>query len=485
MRKFFKILALSSLCILFGCTEKNETIPEWIWTDPEQNPGGSDTGEDNPGGGETGDEDQDGKKPTEPSFEGKPRYVWIDASANFQYYANDKDRIANDLKKIKKTGFTDVIVDVRPTEGTVLYRSKVAPETVELAAWVNGQYKFVKRTGNFDYLQAFIDAGHSVGLRVNAAMNTFVGGYGGMYGLHSVGPIFTGDIPSSWATVINSSDGLVSTYSQDAQGTVFLNPADPAVQEYVLKIIAEIAEYDVDGIILDRCRYDDNGLMCEFSDTSRDLFETYYGKKVENWPGGIFKAGTESLPSSLNEVQKSWLAFRAKIIHDFVEKASSKVHSINSKVRFGCYVGAWYSTYYTSGVNWASPKFDPYHEVSYRKWANADYAKYGYADHCDFMMLGCYASASSIYGSGEWTMEGFCKLGKKLLCGDTEFAGGPDVGNPAGWENGGQEALIPKTVDACINAADGYFCFDLCHIRMYDYWNAFKQGFDDYIFTTK
>ena len=32
---------------------------------------------------------------------GKPRYVWIDASANFQYYANSIDNIKADVKRIK------------------------------------------------------------------------------------------------------------------------------------------------------------------------------------------------------------------------------------------------------------------------------------------------------------------------------------------------------------------------------------------------
>lgn len=476
MKRFFAVFTVSFLCLLTACTGKDNPVPEWIWNDPPEK---GNEGGDTPGGGD------DDINPVDPSFVGKPRYVWIDASANFYYYADDKSQIEADMNKIKECGFTDVIVDIRPTEGTVLYKSKVAPETKRLAAWIKGQYKYVTRTKNFDYLQAFIDAGHKAGLRVNAAMNTFVGGYGGYYGLESEGPIFSGEIPASWATVINGKNGVVSTFSDNAEGTVFLNPANPEVQEYLLKIIAEIAAYDVDGIILDRCRYDDNGLMCEFSDISKEKFEEYYGKKLANWPGDIFKPGAESLPSTPNEIQKSWLAFRAKTIHDFVEKASATVHSVNKKVRFGCYVGAWYSTYYTSGVNWASPKFDPYKNSSYRKWANADYASYGYADHCDFMMLGCYAGTSSVYGSGEWTMEGFCKLGKDLLRGDTVFAGGPDIGNSTGFENGGQDAVIPQTIDACINVADGYFCFDLCHIRMYDYWKAFKQGFDNYISTVK
>lgn len=454
MKRNFVIFAFSLL--LFSCQEKPVKLP-WETDDPSP---------------------IIPVDPSEPSQKDrKPAYVWIDASANFQYFANDRERIASDLAKVKEMGFTDVILDVRPTEGVVLYKSKVCPEAKKLAAWVDGNYKFVIRTATWDYLQAFIEEGHALGLKVNAAINTFVGGYGGQYGLESIGPIFTGDIPTSWATEINETMGIVSTYSDNTTSTVFLNPANPEVQDYVLQILAEIAAYDVDGIVLDRCRYDDNGLKCDFSDISKAAFAKYLGKDDFKWP--VFDKGTEQLPTALTSVQKSWLSFRIKTIHDFVERAAATVHSVNPKVRFGAYVGAWYSSYYSSGVNWASPKYrtDRY----YPQWADEDYHNYGYADHCDFMFLGCYASASSIYGSGEWTMEGFCKNGRELLCGDTLFAGGPDVGNPTGWDRGGQGRLIPDTIDACIHAADGYFLFDLCHIRMYDYWDYFKLGFDNYL----
>ena len=71
--------------------------------------------------------------------------------------------------------------------------------------------------------------------------------------------------------------------------------------------------------------------------------------------------------------------------------------------------------------------------------------------------MGAYASVNNIYGSGEWTMEGFCKNGRELLQGD------------------------PDTIDACISNSDGFFAFDLCHVKKYDYWNAFKTGFDKYL----
>lgn len=409
---------------------------------------------------------------------GKPRFVWIDASANFYYFANDKAYIATEVRKIADCGFTDIVVDVRPTEGTVLWKSAVAPEARRLAAWVNGGYKFVVREASWDYLQAFIDAGHATGLRVHAAINTFVCGYGGYYGLEDEGPIFTGEIPESWAAMDNTSSGVKSSYYPGVQGTVFMNPANDDVQEYVLSLLRELAAYNVDGIILDRCRYDDTGLQADFSPESKAKFTEYLGREPETWP--VFAAGTKSLPSVMPPFQKAWMSFRVKTIHDFVEKAANTVHVVNPDIRFGVYVGAWYSSYYTSGVNWASPRYDVKKSYS---WADSDYKNYGFADHCDQMLLGCYAATSSIYGNTEWTMEGFCKLAQDIILGDAPFAGGPDVGNPTGWTQGDQESKIPQTVDACINNADGYFVFDLCHIRMYEYWNAFKKAFDNYINT--
>ena len=39
-----------------------------------------------------------------------------DIFANFPDYANSKENIAKDMEKIKAAGFTDIIVDVRPTQ---------------------------------------------------------------------------------------------------------------------------------------------------------------------------------------------------------------------------------------------------------------------------------------------------------------------------------------------------------------------------------
>jgi hypothetical protein len=349
-------------------------------------------------------------------------------------------------------------------------------------AWHKGSYVWLERTADFDYLQAFIEEGHKVGLKVNASVNTFVGGCLCPYGLGTDGMLYRDSAKKDWATVINSASGLVNTMdltnSSTDWGARFLNPASSDVQKFLLQMLADLAEYDLDGIVLDRCRYDDYGLMSDFSEESRTKFESFIGYSITNFPSDIFAPGTEDLgnPTTL---QKQWLAFRAKTIHDFIEKASAKVHSVNPDIRFGAYVGGWYSTYYTSGVNWASPKYDP--SAAGYAWASKDYKDYGYADHCDFMFIGAYASATSIWGNNEWSMQGFCTKAAGKFMGDVPFAGGPDVGNSPGFENGGQASIIPDVIDACINASDGFFVFDLCHIKMYDYWDAFKRGFDRYL----
>lgn len=412
--------------------------------------------------------------------EAKARLVWIDAAANFKDYANSKENISKDMARLKETGFTGVIVEVRPTTAGVLFKSDVEGPVTQVDAWVTGGYVWLKRTENFDYLQAFIDAGKEVGLDVYAAINTMVGGKQCPYGLGSNGPLFDGSAKREWASVVNTADGLVNCMDM-GDGTKFLNPANDEVVEYLLGILEDLAAYDVKGIILDRCRYDDYDLQSDFSDVSRAKFEEYIGTKVANWPSDVFSPGAEKLSSPATQMQKKWMEFRAKNIHDFMEKASARVHSVNPDIRFGAYVGAWYSSYYYSGVNWASPN---YNACNVYNWASAEYNKYGYADHCDIMIIGAYASTKSIYGSTEWTMQGFCNRAKTIFAGDVPFIGGPDIGNSTGFENGGQGKLMPDIVDACINAStEGMFFFDLCHIKMYDYWDDIKKGFDQYLET--
>ena len=93
-----------------------------------------------------------------------------------------------------------------------------------------------------------------------------------------------------------------------------------------------------------------------------------------------------SIPSTVPVYFRKWLEFRVKVIHDFMEKARQRVKAKNPKISFGVYVGGWYSTYYSVGVNWASPTYNT--ATAYSKWATDTYKNYGYADLMDVIDTG-------------------------------------------------------------------------------------------------
>lgn len=438
--------AVLLLCAAAGCGPEHNT-PEWKWKPPTS---------------EKGD---------------KPRFIWVDAAANFPDFADSKENIASDLAKAKDAGFTDIVVDVRPTNGDVLFKTSVVDQVKWLGAWLPGGYQKVERTATWDYLQAFIDAGKDLDLRIHAGFNTFTGGTHNSLG--KSGDLFRDASKREWATSLNLEQGIVNTLDLPSQSTKFFNPVHEEVQEYLCAMLADLAAYDgLDGIILDRGRFDN--FTSDFSDYTRAKFEAYIGGKVQNFPSDILPAGHASgMPAQQPVYMKQWIEFRAKVIHDFMEKARAAVKSVNPDIKFGVYVGGWYSSYYDVGVNWASPRYDT--SANY-PWATSRYMNYGYADHMDQMLIGAYASPGSVYGSTEWTMEGFCRLAKERTRGDCPMvAGGPDVGN---WDTADkftqqqENEAITNSVAACYNACDGYFLFDMIHLKKADQWQYVKKGID-------
>ena len=468
------MLAAGIVCTGGSCTPDNSfKTPEWETPDPKPDPVNPDPANpDNPGGG---NEDPD----TPVVKDTKPFYIWVDAAANFPDFANSTDNIRRDLGKAKETGFTDVVVDVRPTCGNVLFKTDKLPQVKFLGAWVGANYTKIERTADFDYLQAFIEIGHELGLRIHAGFNTMVAGATTNWG--KAGPIYEGKMKSEWASTLNLQAGLTS--SLDAGSSpVFLNPVNEEVQDYIVSVLEDLAAYEgLDGIILDRCRYDN--LQSDYSEYSRQAFQKYLGNvTLQHWPQDVMPVGatyttTASSGFKAPTYYKQWLEFRAKAIHDLVEKASDAVHRVHPGIKFGVYVGGWYSQYYDVGVNWASPEYNASSEY---KWASKDYMKYGYADHCDHMLIGAYAAPTAVWGSTEWTMQGFCLKAKQKI-GDAcpLVAGGPDVGN---WDSDNkvspadENQAITDSVKACYDACDGYFLFDMIHLKKAQQWDYVLLG---------
>ncbi len=405
----------------------------------------------------------------------KPSFLWIDASANFDSYANDADSIARDCARIARMGFTDIVVDVRPTCGDVLFKSSVAPELKYVPAWFNGEIGLKERTGDFDYLRTFIDSGHAAGLKVHAGVNMMVGGWR-MGSDFITGMIYDHPELQEWCAVDLLPDGTLQNQAHNfsVRGGCFLDPANPEVQEFLLRMLQDLASYEgLDGIVMDRCRYDDYAMDAGYTQEALRQFSAYIGHEPERWP--VFtEPGHIFLDKEPDALEVQWLTFRCKVVHDFVEHAVDAVHGVRESLPLGIYVGAWFSEYYRSGVNWTSPSYDLAAEEPTFKWATPEYQATGFADLVDFMLLGTYCPAANVHGTAEKTMEGYASLGRKRLCGDVPFYAGPDIGNEKGFEAGGRGNLLPEIKETILKEADGFFLFDLCHVRMFDYWDSLR-----------
>ena len=417
----------------------------------------------------------------------KPRYIWVDAASNFPDFANSIDNITRDLTLAKEAGFSDIVVDVRSTTGDILYNSSHCDQMKSANAWVDGVKTTIYRTATWDYLQAFIDEGHKLGLRIHAGFNTMTGGHSAGGAEQSpAGILFRDSSKREWANYrYNGGDpkNVMDLGDQEK----FFNPGNPEVQEYLCNLLKDLAKYNLDGIVLDRGRYND--LYSDFSPLSRQQFEEYIGVKLSKFPGDILPPGSTNttLATPYGQYTTKWLEFRAKTIHDFMAKAREAVKSVNPDIMFGVYVGGWYRSYYNTGVNWASKTFDP---SKTNQWASARIKQFGYADLMDHMLIGAYANPTEkgIYGTDEWSMQGFCIQAMQKIKGDCPLVvGGPDVdwrwtGNGALYD---QETIlngVTKSVAACINSCDGYFLFDMVHLKIDpEKWEAISKGNNDYI----
>ncbi len=313
-----------------------------------------------------------------PSIE-KPsiKLMWVDATANIQRF-NNKDTIDFYLTKLKDLGFTDVVVDMRPISGYVLYDSDFAPK---LRKWRGDTIIYT-----FDYLGHYIKKGHELGLNIQTSLNTFVAGHN----YFDKGVIYEQG-KSDWASEVYRVDGKIIPITEEKQKySAMVNPIDEEFQTYIINIFKEITRKypKLDGLILDRVRYD--GYTADFSDLSRMKFEEYLGVKLDNFPGDIYEWRKDELGNDYphkGEYYLQWLQWRSQNIYDFMAKAKEAVKSVNPDISFGTYTGAWYPSYFEVGVNFASNQYDPSNEFD---WATPEYKNTGYAELMDLFTIGNY-----------------------------------------------------------------------------------------------
>ena len=404
--------------------------------------------------------------------------LWFDATANFDRFC-DKDSITFYLNKSKDAGVTDIVVDVKPITGEVLYPSKIAPV---MHSWGDTG---VKKDLSWDMLTYFIEEGHRLGLKVHASTNVFVAGHN----FFDRGVVYEDASKADWQTFSNLPDGLKKITAQKTKYSAMLNPVLEDVRNYEQSILKELVSLypKLDGIILDRVRFDD--LNADFSEASKVAFEKYLGHSVEKFPEDIFSF--EGKKRVEGKLYKLWLEWRASIIHDFIYSTRKELKAINPDIIFGDYTGSWYPLYFDVGVNYASKSYDPSQEFD---WATEKYKEFGYADALDLFTTGNYyfevekselkkddGAAEKTLESGlvvkkeDWyTVEGSAELVNKVVKGETPVYAGLYVEQ---YKDHPEQFI--KALKMCRKKSQGSMVFDIVHIINYGWWDELKQGLKD------
>lgn len=399
-------------------------------------------------------------------------YVWVEVEANKKRIINF-DAFENAVKKCVKAGIGSIILSVKDTTGFCLYNSQFVPHYTG----------FDQDFENVDYLKAYIKLAHENAIKLYAGIDVFSEGRTKQFN-----PLSPGFVHPSWQTEIYGVDEtgaakiqkvtdtnpIQTTGSIDDFNEVFVNPVIDEVQDYEVSIIQELlANYDIDGIVLDRARF--VGLSSDFSDYTRMKFEEFTGKPVSVWPEDIYRlvSSEDGLKVEYGSDFGKWITFRAQIIKNFIVKVRKTIDAADKKVAFIDYTGSWYPLYYLVGANWASDSYIPQEYP----WVNgAEYAQTGYAEYLDKLLSGFYYSDVTRLEAKQkcrpdywYSVEGSGDLVQKVV-GDAA----PYVGSLFLQQYQNDGACFHRAVEMCFQKSSGCMLFDLCYIEDYNWWELCK-----------
>ncbi len=378
--------------------------------------------------------------------------LWVDQRAN-SGKLQTAGAVRELLERAKQAGVTDIALDVKGVEGYVSYLKNPLTSRPHMSELVNdGQgIPYPK----LDLLQIFIEEGHRLGLAIHASMNVFAEGsiVRGQYAILNE--------HSEWEEMVykHQDEGAINRQrDSSAPGLVaFANPLNEKVREHQLAAFREvISGYQVDGIILDRGRYDN--ATADFSPLTRSRFEAYLaerGKRLHRWPEDILEyEGNTRIDGPLI---LDWWAFRAGVITAFVAEAKEMVDDHNrqrgSEVLLSAYVGSWFDAYYVNGANWASPDFQYDSRLQFQEGSvyTKDYRGTGYVRHLDLLMIGTYQDTLA-------EVEKYMAVGNIATGGEVPLYAGISLNQMNSAE------LQREVFRSALRYTDGLMLFDASHV---------------------
>ncbi|SEG43444.1 S-layer homology domain-containing protein [Paenibacillus sp. UNC499MF] len=389
-----------------------------------------------------------------PGFSTEKKVIlWVDQAANARKFQT-ADNVDNFLRTAKENGVTSVVFDVKGVEGYVSYKKS----TLTGRPYVSAITAPEKAGSNpdLDLLQEFIRGSRELGLDIHVAFNIFA----------------EGSIASNEYAVLNShldweervynaaDKGQIKRLRESAkQGAVaFVNPSNDGVRDFQLKTIEEVLQnYDVDGVVLDRARYDNES--ADFSDVTKAKFESFLGargKQLRNWPDDVFTyAGNVRKDGPLI---RDWWEFRSKTIKSFTSEVRQLADRYKTekgkKIEVSAYVGSWFESYYLNGVHWGSTEFryDERLRMKDESVYTPGYYESGYVKNLDFIMIGAYQTTAP-------EIEHYITLGNIVTNGEVPLYAGIALTNV-------QEPALQRDVfQAGLENTHGLMLFDASQVN--------------------
>lgn len=174
------------------------------------------------------------------------------------------------------------------------------------------------QAGTVDVLEEYVTRGHAAGFKVFAYVNTHLVTDGDDT---APAPTHVLNTHPEWRTyAYNAGAPVVQTTAHDPEGA-WLEPALPAVRDYIADVIGDIASnYDIDGVILDRIRYPQTG----FTRANRDF--GYHPDAIAMFNAETGKTGVPS------PADPDWIAFRQQQITHSVTAIYDRLAAIDPQL---------------------------------------------------------------------------------------------------------------------------------------------------------
>ena len=398
--------------------------------------------------------------------------LWVEQFPNAKMLTDD-NAIESMLQKAKQAGFTTIGLDVKGPEGFVSYRKNELSKSPYFTKMINPD-KRVADT-EFDLLESMLIQGHKLGLKVLVSFNFFTEGNvtSGDYAVLKQHKDWEEIVqrPEDKGNLFRISESTVGKEAASGKRLVlaFVNPANKDVQDFQLSRVEEVLKnYAVDGIVLDRCRYDN--FYADFGYVTRNAFSDYLraeGKQLTNFPNDAFHIDDQG-----NIVQGKyfleWVTFRSQTIKSFTDRIRTLVNQYkstkNPELKMVAYVGSWYEIYYQNGVNWASSDFIYNDKLGFpeSKIYTEKYYKTSYLGNLDFLMIGTYYKTRK-------EINKYITLGNILTNGQLPLLGSMSLTEL-------KDEQRSEAFKASLSESAGLMIFDLCYVHWDDFLNQMKQA---------